>query len=753
MGEHSAEGPAGDESTAPGEQLEISVASARKAARSAVKSAKPKKQPELAAELPVARIVVDKALSHLDQFFDYAVPASMSADAQPGVRVRVRFGGHAAGDRRRGGGLIDGIIVERLATSDYSGPLARIERVLSPEPVLPDRMLDLARAVADRYAGTLADVLSLALPPRHARVEAEPAEEPLPAPPRPETGSWARYEGGQDILDALSAGESPRSVWTALPGPTWPDEIARLMATCLAAGRGALVVLPDGKAVGRVDEALEHLLGRGRHIALTADAGPEERYRRWLAVSRGTVKAVVGTRAAMFAPVADLGLVALWDDGDSAHAELHAPQPHVREVLVVRALRERSAFLVGGLTTSVDAAQLVRSGWAQPLEAVRTEVRAAAPLVRTVGDLDVARDEAARTARLPSLAWDIARRGLETGPVLVQVPRRGYVPHAACQRCRASARCGGCAGPLELTGSDGALVCSWCGRHEVGWRCQECGGAQLRASIVGARRTAEELGRAFPRVPVRTSGRDAVLSVVPDVPALVVATPGAEPVAAGGYAAALLLDGWLLLNRPDLRAGEEALRRWLAAASLVRPASAGGAVVIVAEPTLRAVQALVRWDPQGFARTELGERHELGLPPVSRMASVTGSPTAVADLMRLVRLPQDTDILGPVPAPLPPRPAVATPARNAKTRAKSAAARAAIERPPAEASTDIPLWGGTTRAQVGPPPEERRERILLRVSPGRGAELAAALKAAQALRMSRGPSEPVWVRMDPLDIG
>ena len=174
-----------------------------------------------------------------------------------------------------------------------------------------------------------------------------------------------------------------------------------------------------------MDAALTALVGDGHHVLLTADAGPEERYRRWLAVSRGAVRAVVGTRAAMFAPVADLGLVALWDDGDSSHAEPHAPQPHARDVLLLRAREERTAFLLGGVTGTVEGAQLVDSGWALPLAASRDEVRAAAPLIRTVGDADQARDEAARAARLPSLAWRAVRDALAAGPVLVQVPRRG----------------------------------------------------------------------------------------------------------------------------------------------------------------------------------------------------------------------------------------------------------------------------------------------------------------------------------------
>ncbi|MBZ4324434.1 primosome assembly protein PriA, partial [Streptomyces huiliensis] len=471
----------------------------------------------------------------------------------------------------------------------------------------------------------------------------------------------------------------------------------------------------DGRAAARVDAALTALLGPGRHVLLTADTGPEERYRRWLAVSRGAVRAVVGTRAAMFAPVHDLGFVAIWDDADSSHSEQHAPQPHAREVLLLRAAQEKAGFLLGAFGCSVEAAQLVRTGWALPLAADRARVRAAAPLVRTVGDGDLARDEAARAARLPSLAWQAAREGLRHGPVLVQVPRRGYVPRLACERCREPARCGRCAGPLEARGADGALHCAWCGVEAVNWHCPECAGSRLRAQIVGARRTAEELGRAFPAVPVRTSGRDHVLDTVPGTPALVVATPGAEPVAEGGYAAALLLDGWALLGLPDLRAGEEALRRWLAASALVRGQEAGGTVVVVAEPTLRPVQALVRWDPAGHAVRELAEREELGFPPVSRMAAVSGPPEAVAEFLAAAELPEGADVLGPVPVP--------------------------------------PAAAGRPRRPGDPPPGEHWERALVRVRPGQGAAMAAALRTAQAVRLARRDGEPVRLRMDPPDIG
>ena len=240
---------------------------------------------------------------------------------------------------------------------------------MSPEPVLSPEIMALAREVADRWAGTLADVLRLAIPPRHARTEsAAPLPEPGgPGPGRPAPGPWARYPDGPAFLDALASRRGPRAVWSALPGPHWPEEIARAVATAAAAGRGALAVVPDVRDLSLLDEALTAQLGPGRHVTLSADLGPAERYRRWLAVRRGARRVVAGTRAAMFAPVSELGLVVLWDDGDDLHAEPRAPYPHAREVLALRAHRTGAAVLIGGFARTTESTSLVASGWARPI--------------------------------------------------------------------------------------------------------------------------------------------------------------------------------------------------------------------------------------------------------------------------------------------------------------------------------------------------------------------------------------------------
>jgi primosomal protein N' (replication factor Y) len=175
-------------------------------------------------------------------------------------------------------------------------------------------------------------------------------------------------------------------------------------------------------------------------------------------------------------------------------------------------------------------------------------------------------------------------------------------------------------------------VCRWCARPATGWVCPECAGTHVRAGVVGVTRSAEELGRAFPGVPVTLSRAG---HRVPDVaagPRLVVATPGAEPRAEGGYAAGLLLDGDLALSRRGLAVEEETLRRWLAVAALVRPAAAGGRLVVVADPGHRVVQALVQDSPEALADRLCDERAEAGLPPARTVARVLGEADDLRDV-------------------------------------------------------------------------------------------------------------------------
>ncbi len=647
------------------EQLELvpSPAPRRRAAKPAL---------EAAPVLPVARVVVDSPLAHLDRPFDYVVPTTLDADVVPGCRVRVRFSGR----------LTDAFVVDRVAASDHEGNLAFLGTVVSSEPVLSPVVLAVCRAVADRWAGTLSDVLRLAVPPRHARTEAQPShvvETPMPASTHE---AWASWSHGASFVAALRDGERPRACWAALPGVEPAGAVAEAVLATLHAGRGSIVCVPDVRDVARWHEAFTAVLGEGRVAVLTGAQKPADRYRAFLSVARGTVQVVLGTRGAAFAPVADLGLVAMFDDGDDLFAEPRAPYPHTREVLLTRAAREDTAVLIGGHARTTEGQALVESGWCVDLAPDSATRRRRWPTVE-VTDGSVA---GGAPARLPPAVFRAIRA--TDGPVLVQVPRRGYRASLACRRCRAAAHCAHCHGPLAQGGPGQAVACRWCANRSVPWSCSTCGGTELRAPSPGHLRTAEEYARAFPDHEVLASGGDTVIDQVDAGRVIVLATPGAEPRTPGGYALVVLMDTWLMLARDDVRVVEESHRRWFNALALAGEAASA---VAVGDPA--GLQALVRADPIGLASRELQIRAETHLPPVGRLATVDGPADVIGTLADRPWTPH-TEVLGPVAV-------------------------------------------------------DDGDRLLLRAPRREGAALAAALQAVQAER-SAAKLPPVRVRVDPL---
>lgn len=695
--------------------------------------AAPRGKSPVAAALPVARVIIDSPLPHLDRPFDYLIPAEYDDDAVPGVRLKVRFAGREYG----------AFLVERRAASDSPTRLLPISRVLSGQPVAAPETLALAAAVAARYAGSTSDVLRSAVPPRVARVEKEfdPGAAPEGEARRQDEGEAAaekassgsclrdgdaagplaslydRYANGRSFIDGLAAGGAPRAVMTTLGGygaSGWPAELAEAVHAVWAAGRGAVVVVPDQRDLARLEEALRGRIGSEAYVRLTAEDGPTPRYRNFLKLLHGHVRVAVGTRSAAYAPVREPGLVCLWDDGDESHSEPRAPYQHVRDVLLLRCEQQGSGLLFAAPSRSVESQRLVDSGWAQSIHADRTTTRRLAPRVLHSADTYHAeREPLTHQVRIPPVAWRAARDGLERGPVLIQVARTGFSPALACQECREPARCRHCAGPLAQSGRGAAVGCRWCGRPDHAWRCPSCGGGRLRSTVSGAARTAEELGRAFPGAAVVSSSGDHIIDHLDDSPRVVVATPGAEPVAADGYAAVILLDGNALLGRESLRALESTLQRWFNAAVLARPAAQGGVVVVTADDD-GAAGHLVRWDPAGAASRELAVRTELGLPPAVRYAALTGSLESLAAFIGGLNLPPSCRVVGP-------------------TAVRAAAGPAGADKPGQQSSAGS-------------------HRTLLFFRYRDAAAVAGALRARRVSLSARRTTEPVHVRIDAVDV-
>lgn len=597
----------------------------------------------------MARVLLDSPLPQLDRLLDYAVPPAMDDTVVPGVRVRVPL--------RTVGRLVDAYVVERGEAVDPDRPLSEIDAVVSDVRLLPERLYALARRVADRAAGSASDILRLAIPKRQVRVEKTwLAGERPPVPEVNENriaaaertlgfypGLWpAIDEGGRIALDA-----PPRPTRTAAGEPVgeWALLLAAAATRTLAAGRSAIIVAPDHRDLDQLARALADSVPADAVIRDDSARSAAERYRSYLRLLEDAPVVVIGNRSAVYAPVSRLGLVGIWNDGDPLLDEPLAPYVHARDAALVRQGIEGGALVFAGHTRTTDVERLVAIGWLRDLPATR---RTAPRVV-----LSATREGERPGVRVPSAAFAAAREALAHGPVLVQVSRPGYAPVLICDGCRRAARCAHCAGPLQAERRGAMPNCRWCGRGATGWRCPHCEQTKFRLASAGSIRTADELGRAFPDTRVIVADGAHPVLEVDDRPALVIATRGAEPFAAGGYRAVVLLDGDRMLMSDALRIGEACLRWWSDAAALAAP----GAPVHLVGVAGAVGRALATWTQAAYARAELEDRAPLRMPPTYRVASLEGDLVAVERAVSELRaaVPLDPDaVIGPVEIPADP---------------------------------------------------------------------------------------------------
>ncbi|MBN9607591.1 MAG: hypothetical protein J0G30_13390 [Actinomycetales bacterium] len=565
----------------------------------------------------IARVLVDAALPQLDRLLDYRIPPNLEGLA-PGVRVRVPL--------RAARRVTDAFVIELADEPSFPGPLSDVLDVVSPVPVLRPEVWALARAAADRAAGSAIDVLRLAIPTRQARVEkAWLAREEEPEAPQGTPPEILDYPALVRALegDARVALRPDPGVETLPSGTTvgrWARVLARAAARTVLGGRSAILVAPDYRDEDQLAAALADLLPTDAVVRLDARGSNPERYRALLRAIDAAPVAIVGTRSAVYAPAARLGLLAVWDDGDPLLGEPLAPYVHARDAALLRHEQQGGALVFAGHSRSTEVQRLVEIGHLAEVGPERPR------RVKVIPTDDVAaQDRLAAQARIPSVAWRAARTGLESGPVLVQVARPGYAPGLRCAECGEPARCRVCTGPLRVTREGGVPECAWCGRAERAWRCPSCQSTRMVRAGAGSTRTAEELGRAFPGVRVIVSDGEHAVESVEARPALVIATRGAEPIAAGGYRAVLLLDGPRMLLRESLRVAEDCLRWWSHAAAL---AADDGTVLLVGVGGSLG-RALATGRQSDWARDELAARRELRFPPAVRVATLRGTRAAV----------------------------------------------------------------------------------------------------------------------------
>lgn len=588
----------------------------------------------------VAQVVLDTRLPQLAHPFDYQVPDNLRDKAQFGSRVQVPL--------RGGGGGKYGWIVGFSEASSFPGKLSLINSVVGDVPVLDPAVWQLANTLADRAAGSVCDILRVAVPGRHAR-----AEKTFLAKRQEFMQAATQARNALDTqVDDNSLHFSPGGVYahTASHGLTrlqngvwvgnWAAQLAQTAVSILLKKQSVIICVPDWRDIEQAAQALGDVLGAGQqHLLVRLDAkqAASGRFGQFLRTTLEIPQIILGNRSAIYAPAYNLGAIIIWDEADPLYAEPLAPYVHVRDAALARAQQQKTTLLFAGHARSTDVQRLIEIGYVQPtaFAPVRTKI--------THADMQIQPDMYG--GRIPEAVYRLIRTAYQSGPVLVQVAKPGYAHSCYCASCGEKAFCVRCHGPLGAVQAADRLACLWCLEQAQAWRCRECGGKQSLLRSAGSLRTAEQLAQHFKNFRLIIADGQNIVSSIDSRPAIVVATPGAEPLPAGGYSAVVILDAERVLAIPTLRAAEDALRWWENAAAK----AATGAVCMLATGSGPAVQAFIQGTTAAYLLFELHERQLLRFPPMVRVAALTGEKQTVENAIAKVAAIADVDYLEPVP--------------------------------------------------------------------------------------------------------
>lgn len=543
----------------------------------------------------VVRVLPD--VSGLDKTFDYMCPPDLEDRMQVGSMVRVELHG------RRVGAWVVGVDTEPPPGVALR-PIAKFSSIGPP----PD-VVDLARWTAHLWSGRLSRVLKAASPGRMVpKVPAGPPES------SPSAGRAAEVDNG-DRAELIAAVFDRSPVVGVQLAPT---DDQRWLVTEAAARGDCLVLLPE---VRRARNLVRWLQERGIRSHLTAD--------NWAGGFAGGV--VVGSRSAVWAPVANLRTVLVLDEHDESFQEERSPTWHARDVALERARRSGAHCILAGPCLSVAA----RSAVDHLVEADRQSLRAGWPAVELI---DRRNEEPGRAGLFSSRLVQVLR---ETPTAVLILNRKGRARLLVCASCGEVVRTED--GEHPMVEMDGSLVAPATGERRP-LICARCTGTALKRLRLGVARAAEELGRLVDHEveevtsdtgtePLRLKpgrivlGTEAALfrhhyrrwpqdGVAGSMSGITVS--GITPVVA-------FLDMDQEIMAPRYRAAEQAMILLTRAARLVGGRGGDRRILVqTRNPEHRSLQAAVAADPTRMAAAELEQRLALQLPPVAALAEVSG---------------------------------------------------------------------------------------------------------------------------------
>lgn len=570
-----------------------------------------KSKSKLVADLfPVAAVLVDTPVSHLEGVYDYLVPLHLENSAVYGTKVVVPFGNTQ----------VDGLIVGRKNDSQQIKNLKMIVDVSSPSGLISSQVIEHLELVRNRFGGSFWSLLKSALPARIAKEDKMISD--IKSPLASET-----YESPQlrDLIGRSDYGMligKQRLKWAinlpiGIASSNFVNEIIKLRART---GQ-VLVIVPDEKDLLVLKNDLKHFFGTS-FLELGTHLGKSDRYKNFLIARFSRPSLIVSTRSGVFTDLEENSTVVVLSDLDQSHYEQHSPGWNTRDVSLLRSKDTSLVFI--SASHSMEVSRLIEIGWLEKKN------------YRNKNGIQIVTGENGRSF------ISSVKKGIAQGNVLVTVAEKGYANLFLCAKCRNTASCK-CGGKLQIQGANSVPTCYLCDSQQRDWKCQYCGESKPYVISKGIDRNAEEIGRAIPKASILISSGSKQIADLPNGKHVVLATAGSEP--NGRYSSLVLLDGERMFNRPSLRAEEFAKFQWFSSLCKVLPNSE---VFVTLQNHHPVVQSMLKADSNSGASLELINREKAKLPPFYRVAVIIGSNLEISKFAENLRSSKDYEITGPV---------------------------------------------------------------------------------------------------------
>ena len=588
--------------------------------------------------MQIARVALDVPLR---RFFDYQVPEGEQLSvADIGCRVRVPFG------LRQKIGILVGI---PTATDVPRAQLKPVYSILRELPPLPAAWFRLTEFCADYYHAPLGQVMLSTLP-AGLRSLAPPKARPrcqrigdLPAQPAPVLTCEQKA-----ALTLLAAGDARAYLLHGVTGSGKTEIYLRLIERCLAAGRQALLLVPEINLTPQLEARVTVRFPNAGLVSLHSELGETARSRNWRAALTGEARIVLGTRLAVFTPLPELGLIIVDEEHDPSFKQQDGVRYSARDLAVFRAHDSAIPIVLGSATPSLESWANANDGTGRyHLLSLRERAFEGArlPLLRCIDT----RFDKLKDGLSGALLLAIEQRLERAEQSLIFLNRRGYAPVMACTACGWTSRCHRCAANLVLHLADHCLRCHHCGFEErIPKPCPTCGNQDLNTFGRGTQRIEAVLAERFPQARILRVDRDSAgsrkqweASVATIQRGEADILVGTQMLAKGHDFPKLTLVGAIApdaaLFAADWRAPERLFAQLMQVAGRAGRADRPGEVLLQTQfPEHPLYAALVRHDYPAFAATQLKERQSAGFPAYTHQAMLRAEAPRMAEALNFL---------------------------------------------------------------------------------------------------------------------